>query len=167
MAATGDSNTFLNIVYRLPLGLILIMVLFLLGGTFYGFYFQKETGTMSASGTRNPGNQVVQGTQAFPEEHVFTGIGRLRLSTDNSSAMVIFTVTFPYSPEDRAFSEELVARVKDFRIIAEGYFKSFTATEIQNKNEQQIKTELLERFNRVLRLGKIQTLYFNDFMILE
>ena len=101
-------------------------------------------------------------------------MGVLRLSTkdgtsslESPSAMVILAVTFPYSPEDRAFSEELAARVNEFRAIVKDYCLSFTSDELRSKREDEIKADLLESFNRVLRLGKIQTLYFNDFMIID
>ena len=157
MAASGEKTPFL-IVYRILLALFLVLALIFLGGTAYGLLFRKNMEV--------PGASQVQGTSRDPEEHIFTGIGRLRLSTNNS-AMVILTVTFPYSTEDRAFSEELAARVRDFRTITEEYFQSASAGELQGKSEEQVKTDLLERFNSVLRLGKIRILYFNDFMILE
>ena len=154
---------FLFNVYRMLLGLILILGLIFLGGTVYGFFIRKDN---EAAAT--PGRRVVPGVSG---EHVFTGIGRLRLNTAArsglESAMVILSITFPYSPEDLAFSEELSARVRDFRTISRDYFQSMSSRELRNKSEEQIKTELLENFNRVLRLGKIELLYFNDFMIMD
>jgi flagellar FliL protein len=121
---------------------------------------------MNRSSIRGTGDELE--LQELPGAHTFTGIGRLRLSTaEPQSAMVILTITFPYSPEDRAFSEELATRVRDFRAIAEAYFLSLSIGDLGNKSEEQIKADLLERFNRVLRLGKIQTLYFSDFMIFD
>jgi flagellar basal body-associated protein FliL len=74
---------------------------------------------------------------------------------------------FPYSSRDIAFSEELASRVSDFRKTAAEYFGSFTADELSRTNEEIIKRDLLDRYNGMLRLGKIETLFFNDYMIIE
>jgi len=79
--------------------------------------------------------------------------------------MVILFVVFTYYPEDKAFSEELVLRVRDFRQIIVDYFGSFSVSELQGLDEEGIKKELLRRFNVILRLGQIETLYFGDFMV--
>ena len=195
MKKIKEKSPFLVTVYRILIGLIIIMALLLLLGTFYGFFSNANgepalvfplPGTGSIFGRNgNPGTQGINGTgiqgAEIPAERTFTGIGRLRLSTaehspvpgnrpgsaGTDSAMVILTITFPYPPEDLAYSEELVARVRDFRTLAESYFRSININELRNKKEEEVKAELLERFNSVLRLGKIHTLYFNDFMILD
>ena len=169
---TGPVKTVsgLVIIYQVLLALILILCLIFLAGTGYALFFQGN-GAPRFSGTQGiPGNDGVQEVTETgePGTHTFTGIGRLRLSTaEPQSAMVIVTITFPYSPEDRAFSEELAVRVRNFRAITEDYFQSTNAKDLRNKSEAQVKADLLERFNRQLRLGKIQTLYFNDFMIFD
>jgi flagellar basal body-associated protein FliL len=100
-------------------------------------------------------------------EQIFTGIGRIRVSTaDPQPGMVIIFVLFEYNSGDRPFSEELALRVGEFRNIIREYVGSFSATELQQLSEETIKAELLRRFNQILRLGRIETLYFNDFMIL-
>jgi flagellar basal body-associated protein FliL len=146
------------------------LCLVFLAGTGYVLFLQGN-GVSRFFGTQGiPGNEGVQGAAEAGEPgiHTFTGIGRLRLSTaEPQSAMVIVTITFPYSPEDRAFSEELAVRVRNFRTITEDYFQSTHAKDLRNRSEAQVKADLLERFNRQLRLGKIQTLYFNDFMIFD
>jgi flagellar FliL protein len=154
-------------VYRGLLALILVLCLIFLAGTGYALFLQRNSGPRIFAALGIPVNEGETDTEV-PVTHTFTGIGRLRLSTaEPQSAMVIVTITFPYSPEDRAFSEELAARVREFRSITEDYFQSSNARDLRNRSEAQVKADLLERFNQQLRLGKIQTLYFNDFMILD
>ena len=159
-------------VYRILLGLVLLFGLILLGGTVYGVFFHKGDKALVSFGVPGlQGGSALQsnsGMQDIPGEHVFTGIGRLRLSSaEPEPAMVILGISFPYSPEDRAFSEELAARVNDFRTITIDYFGSLNSEDLRNSNEDELKAELLKRFNRVLRLGNIRSLYFNDFFILD
>ena len=97
----------------------------------------------------------------------FTGIGRIRISTtDLQPGMVILFVSFIYYPEDKVFSEELVLKIRDFREIIIDYIGSFSVEDLQKQEEESIKLELLRRFNAVLRLGQIETLFFSDFMII-
>ncbi|MDR2618799.1 MAG: flagellar basal body protein FliL [Treponema sp.] len=132
----------------------LVLALIYLGGTAWALFGRKESGEPKA---RTSG-----------EDRVFTGIGRLRLSTgDPQPATVVVSVAFLYVPEDRAFSEELASRVGNFRSLTAGYFKSLGAAELKLKDEERIKAELLEKYNSILRLGKISGLYFNDFLIIE
>ena len=150
-------------IYRILLGLIVILSLVFLGGTAFWFFNHRGNEAIVILGT-----QRVPETNGIPEEHIFTGIGRLRLSTaEPQSAMVILTINFPYSSGDRAFAEELATRIRDFRTITRDYFQSISGQELMNKSEEQIKTELLQAFNSILRLGRIQSLFFNDFLILE
>ena len=150
---TGPALT----IYKILLGLIVILSLIFLGGTAYWFFSHRF-------------NQEVSETHGIAplDEQIFTGIGRLRLNTaEPQSAMVILTITFPYSPGDRAFAEELAARIRDFRTITSNYFLSINTADLLIKNEEEVKFELLEEFNSILRLGSIQILYFNDFLILD
>jgi flagellar basal body-associated protein FliL len=101
------------------------------------------------------------------EGQTFTGLGMLRVSTaDPQPGMVVLSVSFIYYPEDKAFSEELVLRVRDFREIIANYIGSFSKNELHQQDEDNLKLELLHRFNAILRLGQINQIYFSDFMII-
>jgi flagellar basal body-associated protein FliL len=146
------------IIYRVLLVLFLVIGLLLLAGTVYALVLR--------------GNAPAGGQGALPEsaaggEHIFTGIGRIRVSADGEPPMVIVNITFPYSQADKPFSEELASRITNFRTIAADYFRSFPAGELNSVDEGVLKEELLRRYNNVLRLGQIEILYFNDFLIIE
>jgi flagellar basal body-associated protein FliL len=131
-----------------------------MAGGLYALVFNREEGAAKNAGPQVP---VPSGGQ-----QVFTGIGRIRASPENGdSPMVIVSITFPYFPADKPFSEELASRVKDFRTMAADYFKSFSAAELNSADESSLKEELLNRYNGILRLGRIEILYFNDFLIVE
>jgi flagellar basal body-associated protein FliL len=174
--ADRDRPPILSKVYR---GLIICLIalgLVLAGGTVYGIFFlaARQGNRQAVSGL----GQSRQQTGGQGQTLTFTGIGRIRVPTraempafaaDPPSVpqpgMALLFVTFVYSPDDRAFSEELALRVRDFREIITEYIGSFSAAELQRQSEEKIKTELLRRFNAILRLGQIETLYFSDFMI--
>jgi flagellar basal body-associated protein FliL len=141
-----------------------VLALILLAGTVYALVLRGKSEKTEAVAP-------VPGENPSPEAEIdgmFTGIGRIRASTGSPEpATVILSIAFPYSPRDRAFSEELAARIGDFRAGAIDYFASFSTEELRQKDEAAIKTELLECFNGLLRLGQITTLYFGDYLIIE
>ena len=144
-------------VYWGLIGLLILLGFGFIGGTIYGVFFHKST------------TNQVQSTdfQKAEKGQTFTGIGTIRVSTaDVQPGMVILLASFIYYPDDKAFSEELVLRVKDFRDIIINYIGSFTVSELQLQSEDRLKIELLRRFNAILRLGQIDKLYFSDFIIL-
>jgi len=97
---------------------------------------------------------------------VFSGLGRLRIPLTNSSTLIL-SIAFPYLANDIAFTEELAAKIDDFRRIATDYFSSLPAEKIIKIDEETAKTEILSLYNANLRLGRIETLYFSDMIIID
>ena len=148
---------FLSIYRGLKVFLILLGGVFICG-TIYGVFLHKNF-------ENNP--RVISSSMG-EEGQTFTGIGRIRVSTaDENPGMVILFVSFAYYPADKAFSEELALRVQEFRQMITDYLGSFSVSELQVLSEDSLKKELLHRFNAILRLGQIETLYFSDFMIMN
>jgi flagellar basal body-associated protein FliL len=139
------------------MGLLILLGLVFIWGTLYGVFFLKNP----------PIQEKSTASQKVGEGQIFTGIGTIRVPTaDTQPAMVILYVSFIYYPEDKAFSEELALRVKDFKQIIVDYFGSLPVSELRGMDEEIIKTELLRRFNSILRLGKIETMYLGDYIII-
>jgi len=148
----------LPFVYRSLMVCLVTLGIIIIGGTIYGVFFNLSP----PDDNRN--EPVLQGSS---QQQIFTGIGQIRIPTaDPQPGMVILFVSFPYYPGDRAFSEELALRLGDLREIIRDYIGSFSVAELQRQDEEIIREELLRRFNGILRLGRIQTLFFSDFMII-
>jgi flagellar basal body-associated protein FliL len=156
-SAKDGRSRFLLLIYFSLIGFLILLGFCFIGGTLYGVFFYK-----------NPPNQVRSTVfQNAEKGQTFTGIGTIRVPTaDAQPGIVILFISFIYYPEDLAFSEELALRVKDFRQIIIDYFSQFSVSELRGLSEADIKSELLFRFNSILRLGQIETLYFGDFMII-
>jgi flagellar basal body-associated protein FliL len=153
-----------DLVSRILTVTAIALALVLLGGTIYALVLRGK-GEKAETAVPAPGEKPPLETEL---DGMFTGIGRIRASTGApESATVILSIAFPYSPQDRAFAGELVSRIGDFRAGVIGYFASFSTEELRQKDEAALKTELLERFNEMLRLGQITTLYFSDYLIIE
>jgi flagellar basal body-associated protein FliL len=144
----------LALLCRVLLALALVLVLVIAAGTVYALVLRPKPVTAKPV------------TDTFSA--VFTGLGRLRCPTSGPNpGTVILQATFPYDPQDRPFSEELASRVRDFRSLALAYFGALRAEEISRKGEDEVKAELLAEYNALLRLGRIETLYFNEYMLID
>jgi flagellar basal body-associated protein FliL len=153
----------LLVLSRILLVLALLLALVILGGTLYALVFRKAA--PPASSPMPPA-----APPGISDAKIFTGLGRLRCPTAGGTAgagMVILQAAFPYYPGDRVFLEELVSRIRELRNISIAYFAALTLEGLGRKSEAEIKAELLARYNGILRLGRIETLYFNEYMLIE
>ncbi len=147
-------------VQRILAGILILVTLIILAGTIYAL--------IAKPGKKLPENDPVQGTFIQADGRIFTGIGRIRTSTAGTQpAAVIITIAFPYDPDDKSFSEELASRVARFRTETSRYFQGLTPDELRLKSEDELRRDLLGRYNDQLRLGFIDTLYITDYMIIE
>jgi len=161
------SGKLLN-VYRILLLIIMILIVIVISGGILAILRSPESGPLFRLG--KAASKTEAGSYLAAELSVFNGIGRLRIPVtrgDSSPATMIISIAFPYPSDDRPYTEELASKIYNFRTITNDYFSSLPASAIANFNEENAKTELLKRYNEILRLGKIDVLYFNDLMILE
>ncbi|MDR2078521.1 MAG: flagellar basal body protein FliL [Treponema sp.] len=149
------SPPFLLILYRVLMALFLLLILVILAGTLYGL--------IARPGKTAPAPPASQGEGG---EKIFTGLGRIRVSTSQGAALIL-SVAFPYDPADLSFAEELASRIAELRQITVDYFSGLSTEAAGKQDEEALKEELLRRYNAVLRLGSLKTLYFNDLMIVE
>ena len=156
----------LLIIYRLLVALFLVIIIIVIAGNLYAFFRSPDSPPLFriGSGKGQSGQSVVHDESAS----VFSRIGRLRIPLAGEPAStIILSISFPYPSDDFSFAEELTARTGDFRSIANLYFAALPRSKIANFDEEAAKAEILERYNALLRLGKIETLYFGDLMIVE
>jgi len=159
----------LLIAYRVIVALLLVMVLVLVSGSLYAVLRSSDSPPLFRMGGGDNGVEQGRGN-AVPTGpvNIFAGIGRLRIPlAGEPSATIIISISFPYSADDRAFAEELASRIGDFRSIATEYFAALTPEKAAVLNEDAAKNDILKRYNALLRLGQIDTLYFGDLMVVE
>jgi len=167
-------NAALLRLYRVLAAVVLGLVLAIAVGTVYGLAAGKRSARPAAPQAAAPAAEPAlpaagsAPAPAIPESGYFTGIGRIRAASAGASpSAVIVSIAFPYDRKDLAFTEELAAKTKTFREIAVAYFGTFTAAALREAGEPALKAELLKRFNRELRLGKIEELYFSEYLVLD
>ncbi|MDR1390364.1 MAG: flagellar basal body protein FliL [Treponema sp.] len=144
----------LLLVYRALLLVVLALLVLLAAGTIYGLLRQN----IPVSGVQAAGSED-------GAEGIFSNIGKLRIATAGSeSETVIISVAFPYNQNDRAFAEELASRLGEFKSLTVEYLGAFTADQLMSLEVSAIKGDLLERYNALLKLGRINDLYISDFI---
>jgi flagellar basal body-associated protein FliL len=157
----------LLIAYRIAVALVLVLAVALVGGSLYAILRGPDSGPLFRIG--KTGGEVQNGQiMSFEAVNVFSGIGRLRIPLEGEPpGTLILSISFPYPAEDRPFAEELASRIGDFRSIATLYFGSLPPEKTARLDEAAAKAEILERYNKLLRLGRIETLFFGDLMVVK
>jgi flagellar basal body-associated protein FliL len=168
------------IFYRIIVVLLLLIFVMLITGSLYGLLRSRDSEPLFRIGGGGQGNAVrndnapIDGTGA---SNVFSGIGMLRIQNTGKSqvsgnaapapAVIMISISFPYKADDRPFAEELASNLGKFRSIATDYFENLPRDSLARLDEEQAKAEILRRYNALLRLGRIETLYFSDLMVME
>jgi len=153
-----------RIMYIGLLSLAGVLVLLLIIGTIIGVARSSVARPLLILG-KSGGTKAK--TAAYDDDiRVFSGLGRLRIPLSNSSTLIL-SIAFPYPAHDTAFTEELAAKIGEFKSLAVGYFSALPADKIVNLDEDAAKQEILTRYNAILRLGRIRTIYFSDMMVID
>ena len=120
----------------------------------------------------------------------YTGIGRIRTVTaadtgdngdtpgaansangDNpnvsTATPIVITPWFSYEESNFELYEELSRKRILITGIISNYFSSKTEKQLLSTSEEKIKADLLEEINGQLSLGKINNIYFSDYIFLK
>ena len=99
---------------------------------------------------------------------VFSDFGRLRTSTaDNPQIPVVVLPFISYKTENSFLYEELCQKQRKIRTIILQFFTQKTQKELFSMGEEFIKSEILKLINEELTMGKIEALYFEEYIFLE
>lgn len=101
----------------------------------------------------------------------FDLIGLLRITTktgnDDIRHILVVNPWIEYDKNDSELYEELDRKLVGIKAAFSSYFSSRTKDEILSMTEEQIKDEILAQINGNLVLGKIQKIYFREFIFLN
>jgi len=150
-----------KIIYITLLSITGALIVLLITGTIIGLVRSGDEPVIRLGNTVQPPPVQTQGDDI----RIYSGLERLRITLADSSVLIL-SVSFPYSANDIAFTEELAVKINEFKILAGEYFQSLSVQALINLDEDAAKQEILRRFNSNLRLGRINALYFNDLMII-
>ena len=80
---------------------------------------------------------------------------------------VVITPWLSYPQDDTVFFEELARKRLIITGIFTSYFNSCTKVELLSRTVDKIKQDLVEQINEQMSLGKIEGIYFTDYIFLE
>jgi flagellar FliL protein len=139
-------------IYRVLIIIAALLALVIFIGTIYGLVNKGKTAEKKKGA-------------AEVSEGMFSGLGTMRIPTaDAEPGTLVIKIEFPYDKNDKAFQEELASRIGWFKTTTADYLSAFTAEQLDALSLDTISGELLNRFNDVLRLGKIKQLFILDYM---
>ena len=99
---------------------------------------------------------------------VFSDFGRLRTFTaDNPQIPVVVLPFISYKTENTFLYEELCQKQRKIKTIILQFFTQKTQKELFSMGEEIVKSELLKLINEELAMGKIEALYFEEYIFLE
>lgn len=140
---------------------ILVLAATLVLGTVYAL----ATDTRGRAARSSPGPRIDVPREG---EAVYSRLGTIRASTrDDPPAVVAVSIAFPYPAGDRAFKEELDDKAARLREACAAFFAEKSAESLHPAFEGALKSELRDRLNAQLSLGRIRELWFGDFAVVR
>ena len=99
---------------------------------------------------------------------VFSDFGRLRTFTaDNPQIPVVVLPFLSYKTENTFLYEELCQKQRKIKSIILQFFTQKTQKELFSMGEEIVKSQILLLINNELSMGKIEALYFEEYIFLE
>lgn len=89
------------------------------------------------------------------------------LETQNMGTVLLVTPWISYPSDDTIFFEEISRKKTVISGIIQDYFSDYSKLELLTQTEVKIEENLIKEINNHLSLGKIQQIYFTDYIFLE
>lgn len=87
--------------------------------------------------------------------------------TQNMETVLLVTPWISYPSDDTIFFEEISRKKTVIAGIIQDYFSDYSKLELLTQTEVKIEENLIKEINNHLSLGKIQQIYFTDYIFLE
>ena len=156
---------------KVLLAIIAFLILILISGTTAGLVNRHN---------QKPEILISQGKAinlAEPQanaELTYYNLGTLRIlpkapeekASQQEKSILILTPWISYAKDDTVFFEEISRKSGLIKGVFLQFFTSYSQKEILSCGEEKIKEELISEINKILALGKIQDIYFTDFLFL-
>lgn len=87
--------------------------------------------------------------------------------TQNMGTVLLVTPWLSYPSDDTIFFEEISRKKTVIAGIIQDYFSDYSKLELLTQTEMKIEENLIKEINNHLSLGKIQQIYFTDYIFLD
>lgn len=149
----------INLVLFILIGIILFVIIFI--SLFHFLY--KPTNEVKYRKIDNP-TEIKKNL----DYSLFSDFGRLRTYTDDNPQIPIVILPFlSYKTENSFLYEELCQKQRKIKSIILQYFTQKTQSELFSLGEEKVKFEILAQINNELSMGKIESIFFEEYIFLE
>lgn len=148
------------------------ILLALILGILFGVTAATAVFIKTKSVTPGIGLRKIESKSLLTKENApFDMIGQLRITSkigeDEKRHVLVLCPWLEYNKKDRELFEELDRKLVSIKSIFTVYFSSRTKEEVLSLSEEEIKQELLSEINANLVLGKVEKIYFKDYIFLN
>lgn len=163
---------FINKILLIVIGVIAGIILL---GTIIGFFVK---GGKPGKNLRTPDPEPTEienlNKQRNEQNAAFTEIKTMRIVTtsdatnpDDHGATLVLTPWISYPEENTEFYEELSRKRQLISGTITSYFSTKSKNQILSTSEDEIKQDIMNDLNNQMTLGKIEQLYFTDYLFLD
>lgn len=161
-----DFDTILTIV-------LISVIVFIAAGTVYAFAAKRAgIGHQYRKSDPTPKQVINSSIKSNSRVSAFTDLGQIRTVTKSpddahTGTLIIVSPWFSYNSDDAVLLEELSQKAQQEKAVIINYFGQNTKDELLTKGEDAVKEEIRQKLNEQLILGKIQKVFFDQYMFFE
>ena len=156
--------------------LIILLMITILMGTFITIYKNKKSITKQKQ-LISQGKAISLMAPKNNNQNSYFNLGSLRVltkpendslqETQNLGTILLVTPWISYPSDDTIFFEEISRKKTVIAGIIQDYFSDYSKLELLTQTEVKIEENLIKEINNHLSLGKIQQIYFTDYIFLD
>ena len=155
------------ILYAIIIGLLIVLII----GTITGLANKRNS---EPEVLLQQGKAVNLSKPANTDIVSYYEIGKIRIVTpseepenEQEGCVLVVNPWLSYAEGDTVFYEEIARKRGVIKGICTTYFSERSKNHLLSITEKKVEQELIELINAQLSLGKIQDLYFTDYIFLE
>lgn len=163
-----------TVLYSIIIALVIVLII----GTITGL--AKKNESLSDEVLLQQGKAINLSAPANTDFVAYYEIGSIRIVTTKNSnnevnsqndlentCVLVVNPWVSYAEDDTVFYEEIARKRGVIKGICTTYFSERSKEYLLSITETKVEQELMELINAQLSLGKIQDLYFTDYIFLE
>ena len=155
------------ILYAIIIGLLIVLII----GTITGLANKRKS---EPEVLLQQGKAVNLSKPANTDIVSYYEIGKIRIVTpseepenEQEGCVLVVNPWLSYAEGDTVFYEEIARKRGVIKGICTTYFSERSKNHLLSITEKKVEQELVELINAQLSLGKVQDLYFTDYIFLE
>lgn len=92
---------------------------------------------------------------------------RISLKSDSETSVAVIEPCLSFSKENHSLYEEILQKQLKIKKEISEHLSKFSREDLNSKGEMLIKDELVDRINKLLVMGKIDSMYFKKFIYID